>query len=218
MAALTWRWPRKLSVLKGRSRCDRCSNPISWYDNLPVISYLLLRGRCRGCGQPISFRYPFIEVVSAVGLVLLAKQIYFWPLFLILLAVFVIDWEHRIIPDELLLVGFLISLPYFSFANLLAGFSAASFILFLHLITRGKGMGFGDVKLALLLGFVLGLSLTPVWLWLAFIFGAIIGLVLMAFKKAKLGQPIPFGPYLIVAFWVTMFWGEKLLNLIHAFL
>jgi len=214
VSAFTYRYPRGISILKGRSFCDKCKRPIGWKENIPVLSYLLLKGRCKNCKRKISLRYPLIELTTAIGMVLLSglSNFYFFgPLFLILLAVLIIDWEKRMIPDELVFAAIGLTLFYFFlidysfiFTNLLCGLTASLFLLGLYLVTKGRGMGLGDVKLALLGGLVLGWPNFVVWLFLSFVTGALVGLILILFKKAKFKEPIPFGPFLVICFWLTV--------------
>ena len=218
VAAFTYRLPRSVSWVGGRSFCDRCGKKISWFDNIPLVSYLLLLGRCRSCKKKISLRYPLIELTTALGFVAVSYfnyPAYFYFLIPILICIFVIDLEHRFIPDGLVFFGIVLTFFYFIlidkntiYLNLLSGFIPAFFLLFLHLITRGKGMGLGDVKLAILGGLVLGWPYFVVWLFLSFIIGAVVGIVLIFAKKASFGKKIPFGPYLVISFWLTMICGN----------
>lgn len=225
LGALTFRWPRKISVLDGRSFCPHCKAKISWFDNIPLLSFLLLRGKCRSCGKKISLRYPLIEASTAFlfwsffryfGFPAFA----FWAVIIsILIAIFVIDLEHKIIPDELVFWGILVVFTFFLFfnqtlvfANFLAGFATSLIFLLIHLFTRGRGMGLGDVKFVILGGFLLGWPKTSVWLFGAFFSGAIIGVFLLLLKKAKFGREIPFGPYLVASLLFTLIFGEKILN------
>ena len=231
ISAFTYRVPRLISWVRGRSFCPGCKKTISWFDNIPLISYLLLSGKCRNCKKKISLRYPAIELVSGLSFVGLwcvrgnysyrspIELLFILFLFVITLCVFVVDLENQFISDGLIFAGiivcvlfFLLSpVPYPLFANFLAGFVSAFFLLALHLITKGKGMGLGDVKFAILGGLVLGWPYFVVWLFLAFIIGAFMGIVLILLKKAHFGKKIPFGPYLVVSFWVTFIWGNWLL-------
>jgi len=246
IGAFTYRLERGVSISKGRSRCPSCKKVISWYDNIPVLSYFLLSGKCRRCKKKISFRYPIIEASTAILLlsiynVVTAKEsllfgnsifskwqslmgFLFWPfiLFLVtlLVSIFVIDFEKKIILDKLVFTGVAVTLLLFLFfglpflENLLSGLLVSSFLLFLHIITKGKGMGLGDVKLAILGGLLLGPKLTLVWVFLAFVIGAFVGSFLILLKKAKLKQQVPFGPFLIFSLFVVLFFGETLLKMI----
>lgn len=225
LGALTYRKPRRISVINGRSFCPHCKAKIVWYDNIPLLSFFCLGGRCRTCGKKISFRYVAIETLTAV--IFLALFRYFgFPLFFylatiafFLIAIFIIDLEHKIIPDELVFWGILIVfafLLFFSpnllFKNLLVGFVASFSFLLIHLVTRGRGMGLGDVKFVVLGGLILGWPETPVWLFLAFASGAVIGVILILLRKTKFGREIAFGPFLAGSLLLTIFWGEKILS------
>lgn len=226
LGAYTFRKPRKLSVAVGRSFCPNCKAKIAWFDNIPLLSFVLLRGRCRACGKKISVRYPLIEGSVALIFLILFREftivpfIYFSAIAAILTAIFVIDLEQKIIPDEVVFWGILFVLgsillfnPDLVFQNLLVGFAAAFFFLTIHLLTRGRGMGLGDVKFAILGGLVLGWPQTIVWLFLAFISGAVVGLFLILLKRAKFGREIPFGPFLSGALLFSMIYGDTLIKI-----
>jgi len=209
---LNWRLPRGLSI-GGRSVCDNCKNKISWFDNIPLFSFIILRGRCRHCRSKISLRYPFVELLTAVIFVLLylkfglSYQTFFLAVLSpILISIFFIDLDQQIIPDELVFAGIALSFLFnFSFNNLLSGFLGAAFLMLLHLITKGKGMGLGDVKLAILGGMILGLANLFTWFFWAFLTGAVIGCILILTKKYGLKSKIAFGPFLIFALFLTIF-------------
>ena len=143
---------------------------------------------------------------------------YWFFIFILLLVVSVIDFERKVVFDSLvflLFIFFLVTSLFFSdsslYLNLLIAFSISLFFLFLHLFTSARGMGLGDVKLALPLGFYLGFPLSLVWLFLSFLTGAIVGIILILLGRAKFGKPIPFGPFMIFAFWVVLFLVEKII-------
>lgn len=238
IAAYTYRAPRGIKISNGRSKCPRCKKVIPWYDNLPLLSYINLRGKARCCGKPISIRYPLIEASTAISFAGLyyfsihcGESIYCrdvavlgnfsFPLYAIiigiLVAIFVIDFEHQIIPDEhvfvLLLIVFGIAIARHDelFLNLFVGFAASVFLLLLNLGTRGNGMGLGDVKLAIPLGMIVGWPGTFLWLTLSFVLGAVVGLLLIAIGKAHFGRHIPFGPFLVVGFLFVLFASSSLL-------
>lgn len=202
ISAITYRIPRELQFVKGRSFCDSCKTKLSWYDNIPLFSYLFYLGKSRCCGKKISIRYPLIELASALGIILLSPIYY--VLYLLCLSIFVIDLEHQIIPDELSWLILLLGLINFSFVNIFTGFFFAFLILLINLFTRGRGMGLGDVKLAIPLGLMLGLERGIYWLMTSFIIGGIVAGILLLLKKAKLKTKIAFGPFLIFAFWVVL--------------
>jgi prepilin signal peptidase PulO-like enzyme (type II secretory pathway) len=229
ISALTWRYPRRMSIKKGRSICPNCKKEIFWHDNIPLLSYLILLGKCRNCKKKISLRYPAIELASAIGFVAVwqyafpdyFKAIYLLIVFVILLSIFVIDLEHQIIPDDFVFAGIFVSILYLLFINpisffpnIFAGFIAAVFLLALHLGTKGRGMGLGDVKFAVFGGLIVGLSLTTVWLILAFLTGGIVGSILILSKKAKLKTKIAFGPFLILGIFLALTVGVRYMSLL----
>ncbi len=240
---LIYRLPRSLK-LTGRSFCPKCKKKIRWYDNVPLLSFFLLRGRCRFCRSPISVLYPVVELLTG-GLFLLTVflipdlnskfqipnsnylLIFTYYLFLIssLIVIFFTDLKHRIIPDQIIYPTILITLLYQITSNQLlitnhffAAFGAGLFFLILHLITRGKGMGFGDVKLAFLMGLILGPAKVIFAFYLAFLTGALTGVILILAKKKKFGEQIPFGPFLSGATIITLFWGEEIIKWLTAHL
>ncbi|OGM73884.1 hypothetical protein A2191_00055 [Candidatus Woesebacteria bacterium RIFOXYA1_FULL_38_9] len=242
--AFIYRLPKGISILRGRSFCPNCKKTIFWYDNIPLLSFLLLGARCRSCKKKISWQYPLIEFLTGLVFVLLfylQPQIisnltwlgnlnpyvslsYLFLLAFLLLAIFFIDLKHTIIPDETIFLGFTITFFILILANfdsfyshLLAGFSAGLFLLLLHLLTFGRGMGLGDVKLAVFLGSVLGLYNSLIWLTTSFIIGGFIGLILITSKKKKLKSQVPFGPFLIIGFLITILWGNIIKQYVFGF-
>lgn len=227
LEAYTFRYPRGISVLKGRSFCPKCKKNLAWYDNIPVFSFLLLKGRCRNCSKSISLRCPLIEIATALGFVgiwFLSLEpvflIFLILIFSLLVAIFVIDLEQKIVPDELVFAGFgltvfylLLISPSTLFTSLAAGFGAALFLLLIHLATRGRGMGLGDVKFAVFAGTLLGWPMMPVWLFTAFLTGAVVGTILVLAKKVSFGKQIAFGPFLVISLIIVFIWGEKFINL-----
>ncbi len=219
VAALTWRMPRGIKISKGRSICPNCRKKISWFDNIPVISFFLLRGRCRSCKKKISFRYPLIELSASLVFVSLFLKfgltidlLYLYFLSICLISVFIVDLEEMLIPDEFVFAGLVTTVVYLLLLNpqnlfpyLLSGFAASLFFLLIYFLTKGKGMGLGDVKLALLLGLVLGSRLTIQALFFAFVIGAIVGIIMLIFGKAHLKKPIAFGPFMIIGFYLSLF-------------
>lgn len=216
LAAFTYRYPKRISILKGRSFCPNCKGKISWYDNIPLLSFLLLGGKCRDCKKPISYRYPLIELITAIGFLVLSPNILYVIIFYLLFAIFVIDWENQLIPDDLVFVGILILLvsnP--NITNVLSGLICAFILLCIHLVTKGRGMGLGDVKFAIMGGMIVGLRLSYIWLFLAFLTGGIASAILIATRKASLKQKIAFGPFLILAIPLALLYGEKILSRLY---
>lgn len=219
LAALSYRYPKGVSISKGRSFCPNCDKTISWVDNIPLLSYVLLHGKCRNCKKKISVRYPLIEFSTGIVFALIGLNPFLLLLSSILISIFVIDWENLLIPDDFVFAGLAVAVLYFLgteslYANLFIGFLCALFFLFLYFLTLGRGMGLGDVKLALLLGSILGASLSLVWLLSSFLIGGLVASFLLLFKGAKLKQKIAFGPFLILGFFVAILIGDKLLYLL----
>jgi leader peptidase (prepilin peptidase)/N-methyltransferase len=217
LANYTYRAPRGISVVMGRSRCPKCKHLISWYDNIPLFSYLILGGKCRNCKGKISPRYFLIEIATAVVFVLIALKfdgvmlVWYLIVSLILISVFVIDWEHQIILDELSLGGFFLAILFFLltdskdiYLNLLSGMGFAVVLLFINLITKGKGMGLGDAKLAIFIGTLLGPLNSLGWFLTSFIIGGFFGVVVLLLKKKKLKDKIAFGPFLVIGAFLTI--------------
>lgn len=224
ISCLTWRIPKAKTIFWDRSICPKCKTKISLFDNIPLISYLILGAKCRNCKKQISARYPLIELTSMIGFLSLFWVFKSFPLpylltvyalFLVTLTIFIIDLERQIIPDNLVFILFLLFIlkSYFLnpnsenilWDNIFSGFVASLFLLLIHLITRGKGMGLGDVKLAIPLGFLLGAIPTYYFMFYSFLTGAIVGIILILAKKASFGQRIAFGPFMIIGFWISFF-------------
>jgi prepilin signal peptidase PulO-like enzyme (type II secretory pathway) len=245
LGSLTWRWPKNISIFDGRSRCPKCKHVISWHDNIPIISFLVLRGKCRHCHKKISIRYPIIEFAIAIlfpityfllpkinmnltwllDLGMVPSLLVVLTLVATLVAIFVIDFEDQYIPDSLVFLVLMLTLGIFLatsnnslFQALAAGGGAGVFLLILHLVTLGRGMGLGDVKLAFALGTILGFPLSVVFMFAAFILGSATGLVLIALKLAKARQKIAFGPFLIAGFVLTCLFGFDIINTFFKFI
>lgn len=226
-----YRLPLGLNFVRGRSFCPRCKRKIKWFDNVPLLSFFLLKGRCRFCRSPISWRYPIVEALTACLFVLAFSQIsligligLIFSLILIsgLIIIFFIDLEHQIIPDEIIfplvgvfLVYYLFTSPQLLITNyLITGLVSFLLFLLLLLITRGRGMGFGDVKFAFLIGLVLGFPKVIVAFYVAFLTGAFCGVILLLAGRARFGQKIPFGPFLSLGMLTAYLWGKAIISLI----
>ena len=215
---LVWRVPKGLSI-GGRSFCDKCKNKISWFDNIPLLSFVLLHARCRNCKSKISLRYPFIELTTAVIFALLylkfglSYQMFFFALLSpILISIFFIDMNQQIIPDSLVFWGITFSFLYLLFfspqlfySSIFAGLLSSLFLLILYFITKGRGMGLGDCKLALLGGTIAGPTNIFYWFFWAFLTGAVVGCILILIKKYGLKSKIAFGPFLVFALFLIIF-------------
>ena len=228
-----WRVPRKESVVAPRSHCPGCDALISPRDNVPVLSWILLRGRCRHCQTKISVRYPLIEIgCAALFAALGARFAHSWalPAYLVLgaglIALSAIDLEHYILPNRivyplgiaavpLLALGAGLDGDWWAFVRALIGAVCAFAALFAIHVASPRGMGFGDVRLSFVLGLYLGylgaLDVV-VGLFLGFLYGALIGIALMAFRKRGRRQHIPFGPFLAAGTLTIVLVGGPILD------
>lgn len=231
------------SPFKGRSKCPKCKRQIAWYDNMPLLSFVMLGGRCRWCHKKISIRYPLLELLTGMLFVWwfgmgqiffrLTQQPYtiiqpgFWLIVGIgLVSLLVADLWWSVLPDVftiglavlaflyrfLLTLAGIMKLPDFLGA-IGAGLLAAGFFAALIIGTRGKGMGWGDVKLAVLMGLLLGWPRILVALFVSFLTGAIVGIILILIGKKRFGQTVPFGPFLIMGTGAALVWGEKIISM-----
>lgn len=215
VGAFTYRLPKKIGFIKGRSFCDSCHKQLKWFENIPLLSFVFLKGKSYCCKNKINSRYFFIELSSAIAAVYLFNTFPIWTfvlyylLFSVCLCIFVIDLEYQIIPDELVWVVFFLSLflnfDKHPFPYLFSGFISSLFLLSIHLLTKGHGMGLGDVKLAIALGSWLVLYNSLIWLFGAFLTGGVVASILLVFGKAGWKQKIAFGPFLITAFLYVLF-------------
>ena len=222
---VAYRLPLRQSIVKPRSRCTACDKQIAGYDNVPILSWLMLRGRCRNCGASISVRYPLIEALTACLFVAVALRVEsageLWPglvLVSVLVLVAAIDIEHRIVPNRILAPAALIALllwlvadPERVLENLIAGAAAGGFLLIAAIAYPG-GMGMGDVKLAAVMGFFLGRAVAPALL-IGFAVGVVVGIGIMAARGvAARKQAIPFAPYLALGGVVGQLFGSDIIN------
>jgi leader peptidase (prepilin peptidase)/N-methyltransferase len=221
------RIPRGESIVMGRSRCPGCGATIAAYDNVPVISWLLLRGRCRRCGERISPRYPLTEIAmaglfAATTLILGTDDAGELALGLVLCALLVTvtltDIERRVIPNTVLLVGAVIGLAIAAatdpsgLAERAIAAAAAGGFLFLVALAYPRGMGMGDVKLVAVLGLYLGRAVAPAVL-IGFAAGALVGLALIARRGvAARKQAVPFGPFLALGAVVGLWFGDSIVS------
>jgi leader peptidase (prepilin peptidase)/N-methyltransferase len=223
---VAYRLPRGESLSRPRSRCPGCETPIKPYDNVPVLSWLALRGKCRACGSRISPRYPLVEAGTALlcGLVVLAKGLdkdAVLPLVMVLLMVPVtlIDLDHRIIPNTLMILGAVLAPalvmvvePDAIVEHLIAGAAAGGFFL-LAVLAYPRGMGVGDIKLAGVLGLFLGRAVGPA-MFIALVSGTVVGALIMARKGVAEGRKtaVPFGPFLALGGVVAVFVGDAMID------
>jgi leader peptidase (prepilin peptidase)/N-methyltransferase len=222
---------RPSGIVFSRSKCPKCGHTIRPWENLPLVSYLVLGGKCAACRTPISSRYPFVEFLTAI---LFAITIWhFGPTLqgftaLVLTAFLVvtagIDFDHQLLPDNL-------TLPLLWFGIVLSGWSVhtdlqssvagaiagylclwAIYHLF-RLLTGKEGMGYGDFKLLAALGAWMGWQMLPLIVLLSSVVGAVVGLVLMSSGRLKRDKPMPFGLFIAAAGWVALIWGENIVDM-----
>jgi len=225
-----YRLPLRMSLFKPSSSCPHCKQKIKFYDNIPVLSFLLLRGKCRHCKGRISFRYPLVEVLTAVCFLLLYSQhslsFFFFASCLfacVLIALGFIDFYHQILPDEITLPGLLLALVYSLFREdlnlrqaLIGAVAGAGFLLFIYvayyLLRKKEGLGLGDVTMMLLIGAYLGWRQAFFTLILASFVGALVGIFFIFYRKKDFQYSLPFGTFLAPAAFVALLWGERIIN------
>jgi leader peptidase (prepilin peptidase)/N-methyltransferase len=227
---VTARLPASKSIVHPGSACPHCGIPIAWYDNLPLLSYLLLAARCRACKQPISWRYPLVEL-STAGLFLLASVRFGWSVqlcsALVLLSMLIvitgIDFDYQLIPDVLSLPGIALGL-LFSLATdqigwidsalgvVVGGGVFVAIIAGSVLVLGQPGMGVGDVKLGAMLGAFLGWKLVLLSVLLSVLVGGLLAAALLATGLKGRRDPVPFGPFLALGGVVSLFWGDAVIN------
>ncbi len=209
---LIYRLPRSISIVTPRSFCPHCTKPIPWYENIPIVSYILLKGRCSKCKNPISFQYPLVELLTGLFLLWtfnrfsLRTDFFFYALFFIMLiAISGIDFTHQLIPDIISIPGIIIGL-FYHFLNhtFLIGLVGMLFGGGLILIIRVLGgwaykkevMGMGDVYLVALIGAFVGFPVIIPTIFIAAVIGSICGIIYLSTTKKSRDNPIPFGPFL----------------------
>ncbi len=225
-----YRLPAKESIVLPRSYCPSCKNLIPAYDNIPIVSFLLLLGRCRRCNAPISWRYPAVELLNGIGYLFILHQFGLAPATLIYAAFFsalivitFIDLAHQIIPDGITLPGIPICflaastlLPtgwMNSLEGLLLGGGLFYLIAYLSLLLLKKeGMGGGDIKLTAMIGALLGWKEVLLAVFAASVFGSVVGLLLIGTRLRSRSDAIPFGPFLVLGALIALFFGNPILN------
>ncbi|WP_313738523.1 A24 family peptidase [Pseudomonas sp.] len=219
---------RRFNLAWPGSHCPRCNHGLRAWENVPVLSYLILRGRCSSCSRAISPRYPLVELLSAVLSALVAWRVgpggQALTLLLVtwaLLSLSLIDWEHKLLPDVIVLpvlwLGLLVNTfdvhvtPQSALWGAAAGYLSLWILFWLYKLATGKdGMGYGDFKLLALLGAWGGVHILPFTLLMASVGGALIGLYLMSRRRARPGHEIPFGPCLATAGWIMLLWNDEI--------
>lgn len=211
-----------------RSRCPHCGHRISALENIPVLSFIFLRGKCSECGAAIGWRYPFVELLTGLASALVAWQ-FGWGLATLgaliltwtLIALTFIDFDQQLLPDSitlpLLWLGLLFNIggTYTDLTSAVIGAVAGYLSLWavyqiFKLATGKEGMGYGDFKLLAALGAWLGWQVLPMIILLSSVVGAVLGIALIVFGRQQRGVPMPFGPFLAIAGWIALLWGERL--------
>ncbi|MBP0048876.1 prepilin peptidase [Marinobacterium sp. AK62] len=222
--------PERFNLMVPRSRCGHCGHEIQWYENIPVLSWLFLRGRCSQCSTPISARYPFVELLTGIGSAWLVWHFGFtleagclvlltWAL----ITLTFIDLDHQLLPDSitlpLLWLGLLINTQgvFVSLHEAVLGAAAGYLLLWsvywlFKLLTGKEGMGYGDFKLLAAIGAWGGLMVLPLVVLLSSVVGVVLAFGLIAFRRHQAQNPLPFGPYLAIAGWIAMVWGDSIIS------
>jgi len=219
----------KLTLSKPDSTCPKCQTPIRWYQNIPVISWLVLMGKCGSCKNPISIRYPLIELLTALcSLIIVAvfgptlQMLFGLILTWTLIALTFIDFDTQLLPDRYTLPLAALGLAVNSYSlytsptsaiwGYIIGFLCLWIVYYLFKIITGKeGMGYGDFKLLAVLGAWMGPFLLPLIVLLSSFVGAVIGIILLKIRKEN--QPFAFGPYIAIAGWIAFIWGEQIMKI-----
>ncbi len=224
------RLPRNVSVVKGRSRCEFCKKELSFLDLVPLISFFLLHGQCRYCKKPIDSLLPVVELttgvlfgvtayyITVINVITIIQLGYYLFIVSSLIVIFFADLKYGIIPDKIVYPAVVVTILFiilnsrFIILNsLLSALGAFLFFLLLFLATHGKGMGLGDVKFAFLQGLVLGWPSILVGVYMAFLTGALSGIILVIWRKKRFrGGTIPFGPFLVIGTIIGLFWGDSI--------
>ena len=218
----------KLTLSKPASTCPKCHSAIRWYQNIPVVSWLILRGRCASCQNPISIRYPLIELLTAICSLVIAlvfgaslQMLFGLLLTWTLIALTFIDFDTQLLPDRYTLPLAALGLAVNSYAiytsptaaiwGYIIGFLCLWIVYYLFKIVTGKeGMGYGDFKLLAALGAWMGPLMLPLIVLLSSLVGAIIGIILLKIRKEN--KAFAFGPYIAIAGWIAFIWGEPIMK------
>ena len=219
------RMPARRSLWMPGSACPACGTAIAWHDNVPIVSFVLLRGRCRACAIRIPWRYPLIEALTAILFMLAYARFGLSPALLpallllaALVAITFIDLEHQIIPDAITLPGIVtgvvanVATGAVSWVDSGIGALGAGLLFFAIILASGGGMGGGDMKLAAMLGAFLGWQLTLVAVFLAVVTGGVAAVAMLGSRRLGRKDPIPFGPFLAVGGAAALLWGPSLLT------
>lgn len=219
------RLPAEQSIITPASHCPHCSAPIKFYDNIPILSFILLRGRCRACGSPISIQYISVEVLNALGYVFIvwrfgpsAESVLYAILFSSLLVTSVIDLRHKIIPDVITIPGIIAGLLASTFIlppgikGSIAGAILGGSIFFIVAVASRGGMGGGDIKLIAMIGAFLGWIDVLITIVLSSFIGSLVGISMMIFLGKGRKYPVPFGPFLAIGGIISLFFNREIIK------
>ena len=225
-----YRIPRNESIIYPASHCPKCHSPIKPIDNIPLLSYILLKGRCRNCGSKISIQYPVVELLTGLIYLIISliyglsvQTLIYIILSSALIIIAFIDLNEEIVPDVIslpgIVIGFIISffVPYISYLNSALGILAGGGIILIiglagSVIFKKEAMGGGDVKLAAMIGAFLGWRYIIISLFLGFFLGALAGIILIMSKIKSKEDMVPFGPFIVLGSFITLLWGEKIIS------
>lgn len=225
-----YRIPMGESVIYPFSHCPKCGEKIKWYDNIPIISYLILRGKCRNCGEKISVQYPLIELLTGIltaGVIwrygVSFVSLYFLILIYVLIVVSMIDLKTMLVPVKLcyfaMVAGILLSLfvPVISFKDSILGASfGAGIILFIietyYIFTGKEGMGYGDANIMAVIGAFLGWEKVLLTIFFASLIGSVVGIALMVLRGKNVKFALPFGPFLSAGTYITILFGDEIIK------
>ena len=223
---LILRFPDFKSILTGRSHCPHCKKILTFFELIPILSFIVLFGRCKNCKKPISWQYPLVEVAAGTLFVLfysyfgLTPSLFFYLIIACLsIVIFVFDLKYLEIPEifawSLLVVAILVSifstdfnLLNFIYGGIISGGVIAAFVWF----SKERLMGAGDIKIALAFGLIFGPQKSFLFLFLSFVIGALVGIILIAGKKKGLKSQVAFAPFLFIAALITLLWGSEIIN------
>jgi leader peptidase (prepilin peptidase) / N-methyltransferase len=209
------RLPRGESIWWGRSHCDYCKKTLQWYELIPVISFVLQGGRCKRCHKKLSIQYPLVEIITGIGFAAV-HSLPFSILFVSLLVIFVTDLKYQIIPDSMIVLG--IGGAFGTGFHVISAAGSFLFLYLLWMITRKRGIGFGDVKFASLMGLVLGYPGIIIAFYIAFLTGAFVGVILMIARYKTWKSKIAFGPFLVFGTVTALVWQPQLLAMWRMFI
>ena len=214
------------SVIRSRSKCRSCNNVLKWYDLIPILSFILLRGKCRNCKERISMQYPIVEGSTALLFLIIFlnygiswQSVFYALIFSLFVVIFVHDLRTQLIADIFSwpVLAFSLALGWYfagaSATDLVYGLlTGAGVLILLVIISREEWMGMGDVIIGAAFGALLCYPRSVLFLFLSFVIGSLAGLVLIAFKKKGIKDAVPFAPFMIIAGFISLIWGNQIVD------